>query len=178
MDKLLKAVIVCAAVVSLAATAFAGGEVPAKKVYAPVPTVEQAKPSFLYKALWYVPNRALDLVDIPSANLGYGFGWGIEAHVTNDVKAGYAGFEVANGAGYDTRQFYTTESGGKVKMSGVKLGELYDNNGDTVAVCMNDNSRVGLSAQAGIAGGAEVSLFQAWDFVAGFAGADPAKDDK
>lgn len=167
------------ALVSLAAAAaltlapmpsMAGGELPCKAVPPPVCAQPCAQPcSLLEVCLYYVPNRALDFLDIFRLNVGFGCGWGVNVRATELAEIGWG-------------QYQTTRFGMKGRVLPV-----YEENIDECGIALlgwvngclqRDPTEVGADLQVGFIGAqAAVSLAEAADFVTGFILIDLQGDD-
>jgi len=55
-------------------------------------------------AAWYLPNRALDLLDVFKLNLSGGFGGGLDLRITRLLEAGFSDYNVVR-AGLNGRHF-------------------------------------------------------------------------
>lgn len=153
--------------------AFAGGEMPCKPC-PPPPAQQCVKPcsqpcSILDVVLYYVPNRALDFLDIFRANVGFGCGFGVNVRATELAEIGFG-------------QYQTTRFGMKGRVLPV-----YEENIDEAGVALlgyvngclqRDPTEVGADLHLGIIGAqAAVSLAEAADFITGLVLIDLQGDD-
>lgn len=168
---------VCAAVAAAAALmlttvpAMAGGEIPAVPVKpAQVCPPQCPKPcNWWDMVLYYVPNRALDFVDIFRVNVGVGCGWGINVRATELAEIGIG-------------QYETTRFGMKGRVLPVYEENINESGvaflGFVNGCLQRDPTEVGADVQLGIIGAqAAVSLAEAVDFITGFVLYDPQGDD-
>jgi hypothetical protein len=157
--------------------AMAGGEMPMRPappppqmVAPPVAPAPCAQPCSLCEVLlYYVPNRALDFIDIFRANIGLGCGFGVNVRATELAEIGMG-------------QYQTTRFGMKGRILPV-YEENIDECGFAILGYVNgclqrDPTEVGADLHLGIIGAqAAVSLAEAADFIAGFLLIDLQGDD-
>lgn len=173
--KLFASLVAAAALFVGATSAMAGGELPARYVPAPVaaPCEPVCAPSkkcdWLHTILYYVPNRALDFIDIGRASIGFGTGFGFNVRATELAEVGFG-------------QYETTRFGMKGRVLPV-YEECIDEAGFAFLGYVNgclqrDPTEVGADLHVGIIGAqVAVSLAEAVDFVAGILMIDLQGDD-
>lgn len=147
----------------------ASGELPCRT--APAPCVQPcAKQCSLCQVLlYYVPNRALDFLDIWRLNVGFGCGFGVNVRATELAEIGFG-------------QYETTRFGMKGRVLPV-----YEENIDEAGIAIlgyvngclqRDPTEVGADLHLGIIGAqAAASLAEAADFFAGLILIDLQGDD-
>jgi hypothetical protein len=148
--------------------AFAGNRVAAE---------EGAEP-FWKQAVWYVPNRALDLVDVfrVRAKVGPGVGAGVRMTDALSLYAGrshaaYLGLPGPRG-GMGLRPLWGWEQ----MRGGILLG--LDVTDDLPYAPVYESSEIGFSAHLLLVGGEVTFSPNEWvDFLGGWFGLDPAQDD-
>ena len=119
--------------------------------------------------LYYVPNRALDFIDIFRLNIGVGCGWGVNVRVTELLEAGVG-------------QYETTRFGMKGRVLPV-YEENIDEGGIAILGYVNgclqrDPTEIGADLHIAVIGAeAAVSLAEAADFITGFVLIDLQDDD-
>ena len=153
-----------ALILSMAAVAVGGGELPAIRA---VPV--KPEPTLGHKILWYVPNRVCDLIDTVRVNVGYGPGFGANVHIADVAEVGAANYE-SQGAALQKRKLQSYEA--NVQEGGAKLISMQKG-----TLMQRDPSEVGVEAHALVGAGAGVSLSEVVDFGVGFITADPSGDD-
>lgn len=172
----MKVVVALAAAAAITLTplpSMAGGEMPARPcpppqaVCPPAPCAQPCSP--LDVLLYYVPNRALDFLDIFRASIGFGCGFGVNVRVTELAEIGFG-------------QYETTRFGMKGRVLPV-----YEENIDEAGIALlgwvngclqRDPTEVGADLHLGIIGAqAAVSLAEVADFITGFILIDLQGDD-
>lgn len=151
-------------------TIMAGGELPARPL-APAPAYHKPvkQGTWLDMVLLYIPNRALDFIDIFRINIGLGYGAGINLRLTELAEVGFGKYE-------------TTRFGMKGRVLPV-----YEENIDEAGIaffgyvngCLQrDPTEIGADLHLGIIGAqAAISVAEIADFIAGFILIDLQGDD-
>jgi hypothetical protein len=151
-----------------------GGAVLRDEPTAHRPTTEQhvdenGAPEFLQAVCWYIPNRIVDLLDIPRLYLTFGDGMGASLRITKYINATWF-HDDAYGLGYSPRKppfFGETVNERYFGFLAAQTGELD-----------RDPSEIGLTFHfIAIGANAAVSLSETVDFVLGFLGIDLRADD-
>lgn len=120
-------------------------------------------------AAWYLPNRALDLLDVFKLNLSGGFGGGIDLRITRLFEAGFSDYNVVR-AGLNGRRFPVYRE--KLDESSITLF------GITSGMRTRDPWEVGATLHFVVLGAeAAINVKSALDFVGGFFLLDLEDDD-
>lgn len=170
-NKLALATVAAAAALVLApAPSMAGREIQRVVVQQQVETVTTTKrSSFLDQVLFYIPNRALDLVDIGRLSIGVGPGFDANIRATELATVGLGQYETTR-FGMKGRTLPVYEENideGGVGFLGYVNGKL-----------QRDPSEIGGDLHVGVVGvQAAASLAEAADFLAGLILIDLQKDD-
>lgn len=167
-----KALAALAAVAVLSLTpmpSMASGEMPCKPACPPPAAKCKAPCSLCEVLLYYVPNRALDLLDVGRLSLGFGCGFGVNVRATELAEVGFG-------------QYQSTRFGMKGRVLPV-----YEENIDECGIALlgwvngclqRDPTEVGADLHIGIIGAqAAVSLAEAADFITGLVLIDLQGDD-
>jgi len=164
----LATVAAAAALVLAPAPSMAGREI--QNVVVPPPAPAPAKrSSLLDQVLFYIPNRALDLVDIARLSVGVGPGFDANVRATELLTAGIGQYETTRFGlkGRTVPVFEENIDEGGVGILGYVNGKL-----------QRDPSEVGADLHVGVIGAqAAASLAEAADFLAGLILIDLQKDD-
>jgi hypothetical protein len=158
-----------AALVLAPAPSMAGRELQKVVVPPPAPAAPAKRSSFLDQVLFYIPNRALDLIDIGRASIGVGPGFDANIRVTELATAAIGQYETTR-FGMKGRTLPVYEENideGGVGFLGYVNGKL-----------QRDPSEIGGDLHVGVVGvQLAASLAEAADFLAGLILIDLQKDD-
>jgi hypothetical protein len=169
-NKLALATVAAATALVLApAPSMAGREIQRVVVPQQVETVPTKRSSFLDQVLFYIPNRALDLIDIGRLSVGVGPGFDANVRVTELATVGMGQYETTR-FGMKGRTLPVYEENideGGVGFLGYVNGKL-----------QRDPSEIGGDLHVGVVGlQVAASLAEAADFLAGLILIDLQKDD-
>ncbi len=150
------------------------------------------------RVLWYIPNRALDALDIVKANIGIGPGFGAEVYITRNLWAGVQNCRSWR-LGIDGRSIGVFEEGHYKEwhlgdwsnearapagrsliwaLPDMRPFERPQREGQpSVPFVENNNWDVGAFAQVFVQAEGMVRFFELYDFITGLWGDDPSGDD-
>ena len=131
---------------------------------------ERENPSVFWQLLTYVPNRLLDAIDCLRMDLGVGQAAGAMLQVTDSAALGYRYFA---GPSY------------RLGLMGRQAPWLVENQTESALGPWGERAELrdrcklelGLHLDIGVGGYIGLCPDQLWDFVTGFAFADPSQDD-